>query len=234
MLTVSICLCNLSFMSNAAKTSKREAETYHHGDLRRALIASALELAAEDRNWDFSLREVARRAGVSHGAPYNHFAHKRDLLAAAAVAGHELLRTQLLAAATKAKDPRTALLRMGSAYVKFGIENAALYRLIFTAALSGHDWHPEAIIKAGAETRATLEEILRTGAATGTFSPALTRKMDLQAASVSAWATVHGFTLLAIDGLANVGQVSIERLTDKVLAMVLHGLSGKKASKSDV
>lgn len=222
-------------MSNTAKTSKREAEAYHHGDLRRALIAAAVELAAKDKDWDFSLREVARRAGVSHGAPYNHFAHKRDLLAAAAVAGHELLRTELLAAATKAKDPRTALLRMGSAYVKFGIENAALYRLMFTAALSGPDWHPEAVIEAGVETRATLEEILRRGAATGTFSPALTRKTDLQAASVSAWATVHGYTMLAIDGLANLEQISIERLTNKILAMVLHSLSGKRVSRrSDV
>lgn len=215
-------------MDKTAKRPKGDANGYHHGDLRRALIAAALELAAEAKDWEFSLREVARRAGVSHGAPYNHFAHKRDLLAAAAVAGHDKLRLDLSAAVSKAKDARTALLRMGCAYVKFGLENPALYRLMFTAAQGGPDWQPDTVIAAGVETRATLEEILRRGAAAGALSPALTRTIDLQAAAVSAWATVHGLTMLAIDGLANVEHVSTERLTDKVLATTLQGISVKK------
>jgi AcrR family transcriptional regulator len=55
---------------------------YHHGDLRRAIVESALELLRETGSLEFSLRELARRAGVSHNAPYKHFADKRELLAA--------------------------------------------------------------------------------------------------------------------------------------------------------
>ena len=71
---------------------------YHHGDLKRVLVDAAIALVAEGQNWDFSLREVARRAGVSHNAPYNHFADKRDLLAAVAAAGYEALRARMVAA----------------------------------------------------------------------------------------------------------------------------------------
>src|SRR5208283_1645153 len=74
-----------------SRRPRSASDTYHHGDLPRALVQAALELAAEDKDWNFSLREVARRAGVSHNAPYNHFPHKRDLLDAAAAAGHDLL-----------------------------------------------------------------------------------------------------------------------------------------------
>ncbi len=59
---------------------------YHHGDLRRAIVAAALEILSETQSHDFSLRELARRAGVSHNAPYKHFAEKGDLLAAVSAA----------------------------------------------------------------------------------------------------------------------------------------------------
>ena len=122
---------------NNSKLRTHSPDTYHHGDLRRALVQAALELAAENKDWNFSLREVARRAGVSHNAPYNHFPHKRDLLDAAAAAGHDLLRSELTAAVAKIADPRAALSKMSSAYVSFGIKNPALYRLMFSVAPSG-------------------------------------------------------------------------------------------------
>ena len=60
------------------KSRRADPPPYHHGDLRRALIDTALELVTEEQDWAFSLREVARRAGVSHQAPYNHFPEKQD------------------------------------------------------------------------------------------------------------------------------------------------------------
>ena len=63
---------------------------YHHGDLRRAILAAAVELVREIQSIEFSIRELARRAGVSHDAPYKHFADKRELLAAVSAAGFEL------------------------------------------------------------------------------------------------------------------------------------------------
>ena len=73
-----------------AQTQERP---YHHGDLRRAIVKAALEILKETRSLDFSLRELARRAGVSHNAPYKHFADKRELLAAVSAAGFEMLTT---------------------------------------------------------------------------------------------------------------------------------------------
>ena len=78
------------------KIRRTDPPPYHHGDLRRALIDTALELVTEEQDWAFSLREVARRAGVSHQAPYNHFPEKQDLLAAVAIVGFERLRDGML------------------------------------------------------------------------------------------------------------------------------------------
>jgi len=215
-------------MIDAATNSKNETAAYHHGDLRRTLIAAALELAAEGKDWNFSLREVARRAGVSHNAPYNHFAHKRELMAAAAIAGHEALRAEVVAALAKSRDPRAAISRMGSAYVEFGIQNAALYQLMFNAPLSAPDWKPEGVVTAYAETRRVVEDVIRAGVAKGLFPPAVSRKGNLQTASLFAWSAVHGLTMLAINGLANVEEGSFDRVTEKVMDMVLDGMGHKE------
>src|SRR5205807_8179507 len=68
---------------------------YHHGDLPRAVVAAALEILSETQSHEFSLRELARRAGVSHNAPYKHFADKRELLAAVSAAGFEALTERM-------------------------------------------------------------------------------------------------------------------------------------------
>lgn len=220
-------------MSNTkhhSKSVKRKVDTYHHGDLRKALIASALKLADEGKDWTFSLRKVARRAGVSHNAPYMHFAHKRDLLAAVATAGHNLLRQELVAAVAKIANPRVALLRIGSAYVKFGTTNPALYRLMFCASLSGPDWRSEEVLAAGVATRAILEDILRRGVRSGVFVPALTRKPALQTTILHAWATAHGLTMLAIDGLANVEHLPMELVAGKTVKTMFRSLVEKKRS----
>lgn len=217
------------------KMRKRQTDTYHHGDLRRTLIQAALELAAKEKDWNFSLREVARRAGVSHNAPYNHFAHKRDLLDAAAAAGHDLLRSELTAAVANITDPRAALSKMGSAYVSFGTRNPVLYRLMFSVALSGPNWRPDEVLAAEwVAVRVVLENILRRGARIGVFDSALTRNPELQAATLYAWAVIHGMTMLAIDGLANVERLSIERLAQQVVKRTFGGLAVRPASRNGV
>ncbi len=215
---------------NNSKLQTHVTDPYHHGDLRRALVQAALELAAEEKDWNFSLREVARRAGVSHNAPYNHFPHKRDLLDAAAAAGHDLLRSELTAAVAKIADPRAALSKMSSAYVSFGIKNPALYRLMFSVMPSGPAWRREEVLNAWVALRAVLENILRWGARIGIFDTALTRKSELQTAALYIWAVVHGLTMLAIDGLANVEHLSIERIAQKVVTMTFRGLAGREDS----
>jgi len=215
---------------NNSKPRTPSTDTYHHGDLRRALIQAALELAAEEKDWNFSLREVARRAGVSHNAPYNHFAHKRDLLDAAAAVGHDLLRSELTAAVAKIADPRAALSKMSSAYVRFGTKNPALYHLMFSVVPSAPDWRPEEVLAAWVAARAVLENILRRGARIGIFDPVLTRKSELQTAALYAWAVVHGLTMLAIDGLADIERMSVERIAQKVVTTTLRGLAPRAST----
>ncbi|HEY4047657.1 MAG TPA: TetR/AcrR family transcriptional regulator [Acidobacteriaceae bacterium] len=227
--------CNSSDRSKATPRSKENtASAYHHGDLRKTLIAASLELVAEGENWNFSLREVARRAGVSHNAPYSHFAHKRDLLAAAAGAGRDLLRGQLMTAMAGIADPLAALRRLGAAWINFGAKNPALYRLMFSAAHSGPDWRPEQVLAAGVATRALLEDIFRRGARSGVFPPRLARESELQNAALCTWATVHGLTMLAIDGLANVGDISSEGFGQKIVAIITRGLGPNEASAAEI
>jgi len=105
-----------------------------------------------------------------------------------------------------------------------------LYRLMFSVAPSGPAWRPEEVLTAWVTSRAVLENILRRGARIGIFDPALTRKLELQTAALYTWAVVHGLTMLAIDGLANVERLSIERIAQKVVTTTLRGLAGREAS----
>jgi AcrR family transcriptional regulator len=87
---------NVMKISEPPNPSLRSQDApYHHGDLRRSLIEAGLELVREGQVWSFSLREVAKLAGVSHNAPYHHFADKRDLLIAVDVVGYETLSARI-------------------------------------------------------------------------------------------------------------------------------------------
>src|SRR5271155_944702 len=147
-------------------------------------------------DWTFSLREVTRRAGVSHNAPYNHFADKRDLLAAVAAAGFATLGERVVAAPSGIKNAQTALVRSALAYVTFGVENPAHYRLMFSSALvTAQEGRPESVAAAGADTRAILAGIIRRGAAKGIFDASLSRDDELRVSVLTAWSAVHGLTM---------------------------------------
>jgi AcrR family transcriptional regulator len=217
-------------MSNAELVSKVPggAAASESVDLRNSLITAALALAVERHNWDFSMREVARKAGVSEKAPHKHFPHKRDLLAATAVLGHHRLRVQLKAAVVGIEDSLAAFLSVGSAYVKFGIQNAELYRLMFSGAVSGRDWQPGNVIAAGVTLQTLMEELIAAGASKGVFRVSPTCKTELKSAALFAWALVHGFTMLVIDKLVDEDQASVEALSERVSALLLHGIAVEK------
>ena len=200
------------------------ADGYHHGDLRRALIGAALALVTEEQNWAFSLREVARRAGVSHNAPYNHFADKRELLAAVAAAGYDALHNKILASFSADNPPDKALIKSGVAYVKFGLENPAHYRLMFSSELSGAGSRPDAVLEAADRTRSVLESILRRGAHQGVFVSTMKREEELQAAVLTAWSSVHGLTMLALDRLPAIPRKSLDHLAEKLSRIVCQGM----------
>jgi len=198
---------------------------YHHGDLRRSLIEAALALVTEKQDWTFSLREVTRRAGVSHNAPYNHFADKRDLLAAVAATGFATLGERIVTATSGIKNAQTALVKSALAYVTFGVENPAHYRLMFSSALiTANEGRPESVAAAGADTRAILAQIIRRGAVMDVFDPSLAADVELDVAVLSAWSTVHGLTMLTIDGIADTPRVSIEDVARRVASALCYGL----------
>ena len=114
---------------------QQKPKSYHHGDLRNALIQAGLELLAEGGAQELDLRKVARRAGVSHAAPYRHFADKQALIAAINEEGFHLLAERIQASLREVSDePVEQLLGVALAYVRFAQGNPWLMREMF----SGH------------------------------------------------------------------------------------------------
>lgn len=117
-------------------TRNTRKRSYHHGDLRQALVQAAGELLEKHGLAALSLREAARRAGVSHNAPYRHFPDREALLAAVAAQGYARLGETLRDAARRGERD------MGEAYVRFALARPHLYRLMFGGMLQIAD-HPE-------------------------------------------------------------------------------------------
>jgi AcrR family transcriptional regulator len=215
----------VSILMPQAELTDETARPYHHGDLRRGLIEAASSLLSEDQHWDFSLREVARRAGVSHNAPYNHFADKHDLLVAIAATGFRELRDRMQAAIEGVENPKTALLKTAVVYVTFGLENPARYRLMFGSALRASSAASSELFEAAGEgTRAVLDDIVYRGARAGVFAASPRKKEELQIAVLTAWSTVHGLTMLTLDGLAGNVAPNISKLPEKLARTIAHGL----------
>lgn len=206
--------------------SASEARGHYDGDLRQALIDAALNIVTEEQDWTFSLREVARRAGVSHNAPYNHFSDKRDLLAAVATIGFEMLRERVSSASAPIDDTVRAIHAAARAYVTLGVGNPALYRLMFGTALVGPDGSlPAEIVDAGQAAKAVLQGIIARGIERGDFVLPPGSGGDLTLAVLAAWSTVHGVTMLVIDGRARRPRSELRRIIDTVASMTVYGLA---------
>jgi AcrR family transcriptional regulator len=107
---------------------------YHHGDLRAALLAAAEAELTEKGVEGFSLRSVAKRAGVSHAAPAHHFGDTGGLLTALAAEGFHSFQDTLDAREVGAADARDKAVRAGLGYLEFALKRPALFRLIFSSA----------------------------------------------------------------------------------------------------
>ncbi len=183
----------------AAKKPTKSAPAksgYHHGDLRRALMDSALALVREGGPGALSLREAARRAGVSVAAPYHHFASREALLEALCDEGFRELESRgasaLASAGTRARDRLSAL---GLSYVRFARERPAHFQLMFSAPHgAAPTLEPDAIEKSlGAFTQ--LVDAVRASQSAGEAPSGDPRGLVL-----IAWTVVHGLATLAIQG----------------------------------
>jgi AcrR family transcriptional regulator len=210
-----------------AKSSRRRAPArpYHHGNLAPALIEAALALLDETQDWAFSLREVARRAGVSHNAPYKHFPEKRDLLAAVAARGFEMLAERAAAALAGVPGARAQVIACGRAFVTHGVANPALYRLMFSAALTSPETGRPAIEKmAAAKARGIVEETIAEGVRSGIFPASLANTHEHAAATLAIWSALHGLTMLAIDDFVG-PPAEVETLVEPILGALLDGIA---------
>jgi AcrR family transcriptional regulator len=209
-----------------AKTQSHERQ-YHHGDLRRAIVKAALEILHETQSIEFSLRELARGAGVSHNAPYKHFADKRELLAAVSAAGFEMLTKRMAREMARLTDPREQLFAMLRAYIDHGVENPALYSLMFGGYLGGPDRSRPAIELAEAEkTKALLAGVISAGGL-GRATPHTPRnERKIAGAILACWSLVHGLTLLLADGLVGPKKKS-GALSDSLVQGMLDGLAAE-------
>jgi AcrR family transcriptional regulator len=191
---------------------------YHHGDLRRAIVETASAMLREDKGWQFTLREVARRAGVSHAAPYKHFPDKASLLLELALRGFDQLGQELKAAITpRPRSARKEFLAVGGAYIAFGVCNPALYRLMF----SGDAGDPRGahLSERALSALGVLLDMLTRGQESGAF-----RRHPLQGQAAACWAQVHGITMLSIEGLLmpeKVGSAPVQAALDTLLDGVL-------------
>lgn len=169
-------------------------DSYHHGALRDALIVAADQILGERGPEGFSLREAARRAGVSAGAPAHHFGSTAGLLTEVAILGFDGLRNALREAGEAAPTPGARLRAQGVAYVRFALAHRGRFQLMFRHDLLQPD--NERLESVGSAALAELETSIRTYlGADKTANPKVLRAMVL-----NAWSTVHGFAHLALDG----------------------------------
>ncbi|MGE0311985.1 MAG: WHG domain-containing protein [Lautropia sp.] len=167
---------------------------YHHGDLREALLAAAESLLLERGMAAFTLRECARRAGVSHAAPAHHFGDARGLLTAFAARGFERmagLMQQYVDAAPP--DPSSRLVAVGQAYIDFALAHRAHFQLMF-----GRDrLDPDdgALQQAGNRTADLLRQAMDAVMLAQKLPPA-----SLPSRLLLAWSAVHGYATLVIEG----------------------------------
>jgi AcrR family transcriptional regulator len=165
---------------------------YHHGDLRNALIHAAEEILTERGATGFSLREAARRAGVSPGAPAHHFGDARGLLTAVAAKGFERLAEQLsVASAGAASGDRVKAI--GAAYLEFALENGPLFGIMWLRDLLDQT-DPE-YLSAGRAAFNVFEQ-----AALQRDVPVASAPRVPDAPVIAAWAMVHGLARLTLDG----------------------------------
>jgi len=176
---------------------------YHHGDLRPTLIAAAKAMLDEGGVGAVSLRETARRVGVSPTAIYRHFADKESLLAAAAAEGFRELGAALIAASRDAADPLPA---MAMAYVQFALARRGLFRLMFGPEMASRAKYQE--LKSAADQ---AFDQLRNGVGAGAGG-----KRDPRLAAIAAWALVHGLAQLFLDGI--LPQAQAETLTRAIVS----------------
>jgi AcrR family transcriptional regulator len=209
-----------------------ERDSYHHGRLPEALLEAAAKLIADQGVANLSLREVARRAGVSHGAPAHHFTDKAGVLTALAAQGFSLFTAALCAARDAAGgDALARLAATGRAYVRFAVEHRAHFEVMFRPELLRRE--DPALHAAQAAAYAVLGGAIGAAQAAGYVADG-----DVEVLAVRAWSEAHGLAVLWLSGNLRASEryPDLESLVTAVFAggpeLAQHAAPSKAAGKS--
>jgi AcrR family transcriptional regulator len=190
-----------SRLTTEAKPGRRPARSrtpkpYHHGDLRRALIDAGFQLVEERGVEQLSMREAARRAGVSPGAPFRHFESREALISAVATEAQRRFRAEIDAALreTPPGDPLARFRAFGIAYLRWAMRNPAHFEIISSGRLFDYDKSVD-LVRDNAELIGMIERTLEEAFAQGQLRPA-----ELDHVLIAARALVYGFARMNIDG----------------------------------
>lgn len=195
----------------------RPPKPYHHGNLRQTLMRAAESLIGEVGPRAFTLREVARRAGVSHNAPYRHFASRDELLLAVAAEGFERLRNTLVKRMEPGSSARERLVLCGCGYVEFALRSPSHFLVMFDLAGLLHSQSEQARIGDSA-FRVLLDAVVAAQQA-GVLPPG-----DPRPRAWTAWSLVHGISKLAIGGNLPLSRRKTLAFTREAAASILQGL----------
>ena len=206
------------------RTRRQTPETrpYHHGDLRRVLLDAALQLAAEGA--EVSVREAARRAAVSPGAPFRHFPNRNALMAAVAEEAQRRFRVEIEAALAEvtSADPLARYRAFGIAYVRWAMHNPAHFEIISTGRYFAYGSSAE-LTRDNAELVALSERMLAEAASQG-----LLQSPDLKRILIAGRALIYGFARMNLDGHFprwGVAEGEIEPMAEGVIDLFIAGIA---------
>jgi AcrR family transcriptional regulator len=195
--------------------------TYHHGDLRRALLDASVALLDQKGIEEFTLREVARNVGVTHGAAYRHFANKHAVLAAVSEQGFRDLTRRAREAIAKLPedDIEQRIVRLGCAYVAFALERPSHFR-VMTGPRSADEAAAPELEKAIEEAFDFLIGVMREAAKRGFDKGGPPKDMAMRL-----WLFAHGYATLVLMGRIRVRPKQIETYFVNLLRPVLKSMS---------
>ena len=170
---------------------------YHHGDLRNALIQAGIDIVAAEGVYGLTLRKTARRAGVSHNAPYAHFADKQSLIAAIALEGHIKIHALIEKVIERHPgNPLKQLVNLAWEYVQFGLESPAHYKITFSGLIENEKNYPS-FVEVSQHSLQLLQGIVGNCQKAGIFN---SHGQPVRLLAVSAWSLIHGLVSLVIEG----------------------------------
>lgn len=206
----------------AASRRAPAGRPYHHGDLRRVLVEAAFELVGEGGAEAVSVRETARRAGVSPAAPFRHFASRDALLAAVAEEAQHRFRAEIDKALARAPadDPLQQFRCLGLAYLRWAMRNPTHFEVISSRRLFDHDG--SALVSSdNAGVIGLTERILKEAHARGQLGTA-----DLKQVLIAGRALVYGYARMAIDGhFPRWGVADGEATAEAILDLFMSGIA---------